>query len=145
MRHCIICGAAYEPYYASAKRQKMCGSKECLKEYMRLYHKERYSSSPESERINQRIRYRKTSHVICRICGKPIIRDASPHVRWSNSIMHEECIFKDCLKTLSEGNKLEGKQLQRLYTHGWNADDVKRAFEKGISNDEKVCDMRKGV
>lgn len=143
IKTCPICGKEFTPYYALVNRQHLCGDKECLREYMKRYQRERYG---EQVKLEQKLRFRKKAKPVCKICGKPMIRDADVNARVSNSQMHEECVIRDCVKSILAGNTLTNKQKQRLYQRGLSKGDVERVILEGIfNNDENMRCLRKGI
>lgn len=117
IRKCIICGKEFTPYPPQKKRQITCGSPEC-----QLIRKQRYVRAPEQIiRDNQKLKMkiRHEGRAICRLCGKPIIRNEAINERSSSTRMHDSCVFDDCAKTLKDGKPLSQMQKQRLYVRGY--------------------------
>lgn len=118
-RECMICGKEFETNHGT---KKFC-SKECAAINHRQVAKDWY-------RIHGKV-YRKQSNgiVLCRICGEPIYRNVG--IR-STSIMHDECVFKQCKDVLQAGEKLSTAQIQRLSARGYTQ---KEFIEEYISNE----------
>lgn len=125
-KKCIICGKEFVPYYGAVKRQKLCQDPECLRIHKDNYARIHYQNEREEARFKEKVRHRRKSVVLCRICGRQIIRNTPLELRASTSTMHEECVFRDCVKTIAAGKNLSGMQQQRLYARGWSTKDVKR-------------------
>ena len=148
-KKCIICGKEFIPYYGAAKTQKLCQDPECLRIHRNKASHMRYLNEQEEAKLNEKIRQRRKSVVLSRICGRRIVRDTPLELRASTSTMHEECVFRDCVKTIAAGKNLSGMQQQRLYSRGWTTEDVKRVVE-GLNEDnsyesgkiEKMYNMR---
>ena len=134
MNKCVICGKMYEPYHCYGKRQLTC-SPECRKEHARIYAKNNPKRYEYQERRKQVKRELTNGHVICRICGKPIIRtftagEGSP---W----MHYECVIDDCIKSLQKGEKLTTVQKQRLCARGYSVTEFREEFKDEIEAGER--------
>lgn len=116
---CKICGREFETNHGT---KKLC-SKNCAVINKRLQAKEWY-------RIHGRVyKKQKNNIVLCRICGEPIHRTCG--IR-STSIMHDECVFRQCKDVLKAGEKLSTAQIQRLSARGYTQ---KEFIEEYISNE----------
>ena len=129
MNKCVICGKMYEPYHCYGERQLTC-SAECRKEYARRYARTNPKRYEYMEKTKERARQKRNGHVICRICGKPIIRtfqigEGSP---W----MHYDCVMNDCVKTIRAGEKLSKKQMMRLATRGYTPTEFIEEYKDEI-------------
>ena len=122
---CVICGKEYEPYAGQHSRQKTC-SKECRKVLVKQYADEYKERAVVKERHKAYMRKYNTAHrtTICRLCGKPIIRDYSTG-HTARTRMHDECIYADIAKTLNEGKPLSIAQAQRLYQRGYDIESFR--------------------
>lgn len=134
MNKCVICGKMYEPYVGYGKRQLTC-SPECRKEHARIYAKNNPKRYEYLERQKQVKRKRTNGHVICRICGKPIIRTFAPGE--GSPQMHYECVIDDCISTLQEGEKLSRKQLLRLSARGYSITEFREEFRDEIETGKR--------
>lgn len=121
MKNCIICGKEFEP---KRPHQITCGNKSCSRERGRITTKAYYQDEDHrrSRSLHQRMR---RCHTLCRICGREIERGLNIDVRASNSTMHEECVVRDAVKTMQNGEKLSTAQIQRLYQRGYSLKEVK--------------------
>lgn len=112
-KKCLICGNEFN---ARDRRQKLC-SDECRKISFTRYKRE-YNSRPEVRKRNIEYMRNHNPRPLCKICGKPIIRDYSTGIKTVTQ-MHDECVYADVVKTLKEGKQLNTAQYQRLASRGY--------------------------
>ena len=132
MNICVICGSEFEPYRGRPS-QKTCG-KECRQVYFSRWTK-KYVEDHTEQRKRQQLNYRRkhnNGRVICRICGKPIIRQYV--FGEGQAQMHEQCVIDDCISTLRSGEKLSHKQLLRLDARGYTLTEFKEEFKDAIES-----------
>lgn len=129
MAQCVICGREFEPYVCRPS-QKTC-SEECRKVYVRRYQRECYKNMTDDIRTRHKlhIREKRNGSVICILCGKPVFRCVNTAEKFPR--MHEECIYRDCAKTLMNGEPLSKAQHSRLYARGWTVTEFKAAMMEG--------------
>ena len=134
MNVCVICGREFEPYRGRPSQKTCC--KECRDVYVKRWTK-KYLDDHTEQRKKQQLNYRRRTQngrVICRICGKPIMRRYvfGEGKAW----MHEECVFNDCINTLKSGGKLSHKQLLRLDARGYSKAEFCEEFYDKIHDQD---------
>ena len=140
MNKCVVCGKLFEPVFKHPK-QKTC-SPECRlivcrqeTKAWRLKHPEKANKPYDRDKYYNYIR----KPVLCRICGKPTEVHVTAGGRRSSDWMHDECIINECKKKILNSEPLGSKWVQRLYTRGYTARELKEeiAIERLMSLDKE--------
>lgn len=115
-RECKICGKVFKTEFS----RKLTCSPECAN-----INKRQNTNRWNKMHHTAYQRKRQNGHVICKICGAAVFRD---YVSRTTKQMHDECVYRDCLKTLEADGVLNKTQVQRLYSRGWTLEEFKNEY-----------------
>lgn len=123
---CKICGAEFD----AAQRNHTICSDACRKINQKQYAQEYACANYEQKRRRERKHYYKNHNVKCRLCGKPTPAERSGY----RKRYHEECIVKDAIDAILNGQKLHANQLNRLYARGYTVTEIREMARSGGNN-----------